>query len=287
MKILITGANGQLGRSLRTRLEAHEVLSLAHGDLDVTDAGACGGKMEAHRPDAVVHCAALTDTARCEKEPSLAREVNGIGTENVARACARFGARLVAISTNEVFDGAKSSPYTEDDRPNPLNAYALSKLDGESLAMAVHRDTMVVRTSWLYGAGYVNFNDKVLAAAGAGKPLAFVTDEVAAPTSTNELATAIRDMLESDAPPGVYHLANEGESSRYEWAREILRLARVDAPIDAVTTEELRANGYQGPRKAPYSVLANRRAAAMGIRLREWREALADHFEARATAHIS
>ena len=283
MKILITGANGQLGRSLVNALDGHhEVEDLGRPELDVTDPYCIAAWFDELRPGAVIHCAALTDTARCEHEPAAAREVNGIGTENVARACAAGAARLVAISTNEVFDGAKGSLYEEDDRPNPLNAYALSKLDGESLAMAVHRDTLVVRTSWLYGAGYVNFNEKVLAAVGEGKPLSFVTDEMATPTATDDLARAIVSLLEREAAPGVYHLTNEGEASRYDWAREILRLSgNGDVPVEQVTTAELRAKGYAGPQKPPYSVLANTKAAALGIRLRDWRDALAGYFAAR------
>src|SRR5262245_15372449 len=241
MKIIITGANGQLGRSLQA-VAGHDFVPLGHEKLDITSLGACIDALEVNRPAAVVHCAAMTDTARCEKEPGRAREVNGIGTENVAKACARVGARLVAVSTNEVFDGAKSTPYAEGDNPHPLNAYAHSKLDGEALATARHVDTIIVRTAWLDGTGYVNFNEKVLSAAEEGRPLSFVTDEVAAPTATDDLARGIVALLEREAAPGVYHLANKGEVSRYDWAREILRLAaHGDMPVVAVTTEELRA----------------------------------------------
>lgn len=282
MKILITGANGQLGRSLQA-VNWHEFVPLAHAQLEITSLGACIDALEANRPAAVVHCAAMTDTARCEKEPGRAREVNGIGTENVAKASARVGARFVAVSTNEVFDGSKTSPYEEDEAPHPLNAYSHSKLDGEALALARHVDTIVVRTSWLYGVGYMNFNEKVLSAVKEGRPLSFVTDEVAAPTATDDLARGIVALLERDAAPGVYHLANEGEASRHDWALEILRLSgHGDTPVEAVTTSELRAKGYTGPQKPPNSVLANTKAAGLGIRLRDWRDALAEYFAARA-----
>jgi dTDP-4-dehydrorhamnose reductase len=282
MKILITGAGGQLGRSLQA-VEGHALVPMAYAQLDVTSLGACIDALEAHRPSAVIHCAAMTDTTRCEKEPSRAREVNGIGTENVAKACARVGARLIAVSTNEVFDGAKGTPYSEEDAPHPLNAYAHSKLDGEALATARHVDTLVVRTSWLYGRGYVNFAEKVLSAAGGGRPLSFVTDEVAAPTATDDLAQAIVGLVEREASPGIYHLANEGEASRYEWATEVLKLAGIEARVAPVTTDELRARGYEGPRKPAFSVLANTRAAALGIRMRDWRAALADYFSVRVS----
>ena len=279
MRILITGGGGQLGRSLVRSLHGHDVAAHSHRDLDVSDAASVAAAFERVRPEAVVHCAALTDTNRCESDPELARAVNAVGTENVARACAHAGARLVAVSTNEVFDGERTSPYAEQDATGPLNAYAASKREGEQLAAAANPATIIVRTSWLYGDGGNNFIEKVLAAARAGRPLSFVTDEVASPTSTEDLAEAIRALIETDAPPGIYHLANEGAASRYDWACEILRLAGVDANVDAVTTAELRARGYAGPRKPAYSVLANTRAAALGITLRPWREALAAYME--------
>jgi|CXWL01.1.fsa_nt_gi dTDP-4-dehydrorhamnose reductase len=282
MKILITGASGQLGRSLLRTLTAHDVMGLGRADLDVTDPACIEEWVRTETPDAVIHCAALTDTTRCEKEPALARQINDLGSENVAAACARVGARLVAISTNEVFDGTQTTPYAEDARPNPLNAYALSKLDGEVLAAARHVDTLIVRASWLYGTGYVNFNEKVLSAAKEGRPLSFVTDEIATPTATDDLAAAIGALLGGEAPPGIYHLSNEGEASRYDWAVEVLRLAGSSStPVAAVTTPELRANGYTGPAKPPYSVLANTRAAAIGITLRPWKAALAAYFASR------
>jgi dTDP-4-dehydrorhamnose reductase len=283
VKILITGARGQLGRSLLRRLASHQTVALNRAGLDVTSLTACIEALERHRPDAVVHCAALTDTARCEREPGLAREVNGIGAEHVAQASARAGARLVAISTNEVFDGCQSTPYDEQARPNPLNAYAVSKLDGELLATARHPDTLIVRASWLYGEGYANFNEKVLAAAHEGRPLSFVTDEIATPTSTDDLATSIAALLEKAAAPGIYHLPNEGFCSRYEWAIELLRLSGIDpSQVEAVTTAELRTNGYAGPMKPPFSALSNTRGTAIGVRLRPWKDALAAYFAARA-----
>jgi dTDP-4-dehydrorhamnose reductase len=285
MQILITGAGGQLGRELQRALAGHDVTALARAQLDVCDAEAVRAAVERARPEAVVHCAALTDTTRCEREPELAVAVNAGGAENVARACAAAGARLLAISTNEVFDGETGAPYAEDDEPSAVNAYGRSKLEGERRARAAHADTLVVRAAWLYGEGEANFIEKVRAAARAGRTLRFVTDEVATPTADADLATALRALLERQAPAGVYHLTNEGEASRYDWAAEILRLSRIDAPIERVTTAELRAGGYAGPRKPRYSVLANTRAAALGVTLRPWQEALAA-FVARERARV-
>ena len=289
MRILITGGEGQLAQALmaagRARSRVGDDVSLGRRDLDVTDAARVLRAIVDAAPAVVVHCAALTDTTRCEREPDAADAVNARGTENVARACAAVGARLVAISTDEVFDGDKGAPYAEDDEPAAINAYGRSKLQGERLALAAHADTLVVRTSWVYGGGAANFVAKVLAAAHAGRPLRFVTDEVASPTSAADLAVAVRALIEREAPPGVYHLTNEGEASRYAWACEILRLVRVGGvPVAPVTTEELRASGYDGPRKPPYSVLANTRARALGITLRPWREALAAWLATRPKA---
>ena len=280
MRILITGGEGQLGRALQRCLSGYDVVALSHHQLDVADAAAFDSSVAAHTPNIVIHTAALTDTMRCEREPQLANAINGTGAENAAKACANNAAKLVAISTNEVFDGATDEAYLESDAPNPVSAYGRSKLLGERCARAIVRENaIVVRTSWLYGDGANNYVAKVLGAARSGRPLRFATDEIASPTCTADLADAIRELIERDALAGIYHLTNSGEASRYEWAREIVRLAAIDSDITPVTTEELRAGGYDGPTKPPYSTLANTRATSLGITLRPWREALATHFE--------
>lgn len=278
MNILITGAHGQLGRSLQPALRKHTLIAFSHATLDVTDGPAVDAAITGHRPDAVVHCAALTDTARCERDPEAAQAVNAQGADKVARACARAGARLIAVSTNEVFDGEAAAPYEEDAPAHAINAYGASKLEGERLAAAACADTLIVRTSWLYGEAGNNFVEKVRTAARAGGPLRFVADEIATPTCSTDLASAIAGLIEKGAPAGVYHLVNEGEASRYDWAIEALRLSGLSGVhVERVTTAELRAGGYEGPRKPPYSVLANTRARALGITLRPWRDALADY----------
>jgi dTDP-4-dehydrorhamnose reductase len=282
-RIVITGGDGQLGRSVAAALRpfGHEVIAEPHATLDVTDPNSVRRRVDANT-QYVVHCAALTDTTRCEREPELADAVNAVGTENVARACAQSGATLIAISSNEVFDGSADAPYDEDDAPAPLNAYARSKLDGEQRALDANPNTLVVRTSWLYGeGGSTNFVEKVKAAAGAKQKLRFVTDEIATPTYTRDLADAIvamiHLMIDGEPLSGVFHLANDGEASRYDWAGAIVESLGINPEIEAVTTADLRAAGYDGPVKPAYSVLANTRAAALRIRLRPWREALAGY----------
>lgn len=288
MRILITGGNGQLGRALQRALAKHDVTAVGHADLDVSDAALVAAVIVEAAPDAVIHCAALTDTARCEREPELADAINARGAGYVAQAAAAVHAMLVAVSTNEVFDGAATEPYSESAATNPVSAYGRSKAEGERLVTEAHGDAMIVRTSWVYGDGGANFVEKVRAAAAEGRPLRFVDDELATPTSAADLAEAIRALVEATAPGGVYHLANEGAASRYEWAEETVRLTGFAAmPIERVTTAELRAAGYDGPVKPAYSVLANARARGLGIVLPPWRAALAAHIARAARARVA
>lgn len=280
MRVLITGAGGQLGRDLQRALAGHELRPLSHGELDITDAHAVGQAIEAFRPDIVLHAAALTDTTRCELEQEAAHAVNAVAAQNVAVACARAGAAMVYVSTNEVFDGTKSAPYLESDQPDPVNAYGRSKLEGERLVQAALDRYCIVRTAWLYGHGSHHFASKVLVWAESGE-LTGVTDEIATPTWTRDLARAIARLLETNRY-GVYHLTNAGEASRWEWAQEILRLAgKPGVRLRPITTEEFRASlpaDAVAPEKPPYSVLANTAAAALAIELRPWQEALAEYF---------
>jgi dTDP-4-dehydrorhamnose reductase len=272
MRIFVTGSRGQLGRELMSAFRGHVVDGGDLPEFDITDGDAVRRAIEAARPDVVVHAAALTDTRLCEDDPDLAHRVNGLGTRNVAQACVDAAA-LVYVSTNEVFDGRKGEHYVESDAPNPINAYGRSKLEGEEQARALVERLHVVRTAWLYGGGR-DFPSKILAAASTQSELTLVTDEVATPTLARDLAEAIARLLETEAC-GVYHLTNSGECSRYDWAREVLRLAgRADVVLKPSTLSEY--NPY--PPKPSYTVLRNEAGARLGITLRPWQDALTEHF---------
>jgi dTDP-4-dehydrorhamnose reductase len=198
--------------------------------------------------------------------------VNGEGARHVAEACCETGAVMLHVSTNEVFDGEKGAPYEEQDVPNPVNEYGRSKLAGEQAVREALDEHFIVRTSWLYGPGRVSFPEKVLERARADGRLRLVTDETASPTWTHDLAEAIARLVRTEAF-GTYHLVNGGQCSRAEWGREVIRLAGIDVPV-----EETTQAAFGLPfRKPVVSTLANTRAAALGIVLRPWAIALADH----------
>lgn len=273
MRLLITGGRGQLGRALQAALGDHEVLAPGHAELDVTDAEQVRSAIDGFRPDLLIHAAAWTDTAGCEAEPDRALLVNGEGTRIVAAACAAVGAAMLYVSTNEVFDGEKAEPYREEDAPNPINVYGRSKLEGERHVQSLLERHHIVRTSWLYGPGRASFPEKIVKAARGQGRLRLVTDEVASPTWTVDLAAAIARLI-GTSDWGVYHVTNEGYCSRIEWALEVLRLAGLaGAPMEPTAQSEFGA-AY---RKPPFSALANVNAARLGIRPRHWREALEEH----------
>ena len=274
MRILITGGRGQLGRELQQALSAETVLAQDLPELDVTDAVAVGRAVGQFRPHVVIHAAAHTDTAGCEADPELAMRVNGEGTRQVALACRQAEAAMLYVSTNEVFDGQKGEAYLESDEPEPINAYGRSKLTGERYVQSILDRFYIVRTAWLYAAGGDNFPAKVLQAAANEGELRFVTDEVASPTWARDLTQAIAGLI-SQAAYGIYHLTNSGCCSRYQWAQRVLELAgRGDVALRPVVQAE-----YGVPyRKPPYTELANRATAALGIVLRPWQEALQEYF---------
>jgi dTDP-4-dehydrorhamnose reductase len=277
MRVLITGGKGQLGQALQRALTRHEVSAPAHSDLDITSSTAIHSVVHEFRPDIVINCAALTDTAAAERDPDAALAVNGEGARNVAAA----GVPVVYLSTNEVFDGTKGEAYDEDDAPNPINEYGRSKHAGEEAVRETTDNHFIVRTSWVYGPGRVSFPEKIIERALKDGRIRGVTDEIASPTWTNDLAAAIEKLIGTEEY-GTYHLAGEGSCSRLEWAEEVLRLAAIDVATEAATQAD-----FDLPFRKPIdSTLANKRAAALGVTLRPWLEALAEHVKTRQVTDL-
>ncbi len=271
MRVFVTGCKGQLGRALNDALTTHAVAGCDLPDTDITERPAITAAIEEYAPDVVIHAAAWTDVDGCARNPQRAYEVNGLGTQNVALACASCGAAMVYISTNEVFEGEASRPYREWDPPRPINAYGRSKAAGEWFTRHLLRRFYIVRTAWLYARGGSNFPHRIIELADELGRLRVVTDEVGNPTFAPDLAAALAALIETGAY-GVYHVTNAGYASRYDFAREILRVAgRGDVPVEEITLDAFERDSTP-PHFAP---LANTAAGALGIQLRPWQEALA------------
>lgn len=271
MNILITGAKGQLGSALQTRLQAdHQVTGVDIDTLDIVDFTAVQATVAELQPDVILNCAAWTDVDACANDPEKAILSNGYGAQNLAVAAYAIGAAIVQISSNEVFDGKHHRPYYEYDMPNPINPYGYSKYVGEQSVRATNPRHYIVRTSWLFAHGGRNFIQAILGAAQAGKSLRVVTDEIANPTYTDDLATAIVALL-ATGRYGTYHLANEGSVSRWQFARYVLDTAGMgDLEIARISSHE-----WQRASMPPvYSGLANLSAKRLGITLRDWQAAV-------------
>lgn len=273
MRVLITGANGMLGRDLQAALAGHDVTVLARADLDVTDAAAVATVVRGH--DAVVNCAAYTKVDDAETHEDLAYAVNAIGPANLAVACAETGARLVTVSTDYVFDGNATEPYAEDLPRDPINAYGRTKAAGEELALAAHPSgTYVVRTAWLYGRHGPNFAQTMLNLAKSKESWSVVDDQLGQPTWTADLAAQIVTLLEAGAPAGIYHGTNSGQATWFEFARAVLEESGLD-PERITPTDS--ASFVRPAARPSYSVLGHDAWAAAGIaEMRPWRAALAD-----------
>jgi len=283
--VVVVGATGGLGSDCVEAFRADGVVGLAHGDLEITDPANIAATLDRHRPTIVVNTAAFHNVPKCETEAEAAYRVNAIAPRRLAEACAQRGARLVHVSTDYVFDGAKGAPYVETDRPNPLNVYAQSKLAGEYGVLSVDGGHQVVRSSGLYGvqpcrAKGGNFVDTMYKVAKEKPEVRVVQDEVLTPTFNADLAAQIR-VVALEGAPGLYHATNQGHCSWYEFARAIWELGGLTTPLHPTSVKEFAA-----PVKRPfYSVLENAALKAQGLdRMRPWREALADYMRRRAAA---
>lgn len=285
MRLLVTGAGGQLGHDVVAAAEraGDDVFAAPHATLDVTDRDAVVGAIATWRPDAVVNCAAWTAVDACESDPDRAFLANGLAVRWVAEGCARVGAHLVQISTDYVFDGTLARPYREWDDTNPQSVYGASKLAGEREALALGVAATVVRTSWVCGEHGANMMRTVMRLAGSGDDraddtpgrLAFVDDQRGHPTMTADLAPMLR-RLALDRRSGVHHVTNQGAVSWFEFAKAVVSaMGRDPAIVRPIASSEL-----DPPRPAPRpanSVLDNTVLRGAGIpMLRDFRTPLAE-----------
>jgi dTDP-4-dehydrorhamnose reductase len=258
-RVLITGAGGQLGRALRESFADDDVVALGHGDWDV--ASPASYELSEGGFDLVLHTAAWTDVDGAEDDPQDASAVNVGGTAHVVA----LGAPLVLFSTDYVFDGRKREPYVESDAPNPLSAYGRTKLHAEA---AAGPDAWIVRTSWTFGPTGRNFVRTMLDLAAERDEVAVVDDQRGAPTYVGHLAAAVRELVDSDAPRGTWHVTAEGDCTWADFAEAIFAEAGLETRVRRISTAEL---ARPAPRPA-YSVLRSERPDAP--RLPHWREGL-------------
>jgi len=271
MRVLVTGAGGQLGRELCAMAGGSaEVIGLERSALDVTDLARCREAVGAYRPDAVIHAAAYTAVDRAEVEPDEAFRVNAAGTRNMALAAREGRAKFCYISTDYVFDGRAAAPYNEYDAPNPLNVYGKSKLAGERLAQSLTDRWFVVRTSWVYGANGANFVKTMLRLGAERGRVQVVADQTGSPTWAKDLAVFLLALVSTEAY-GIYHAANAGHCSWYEFAKAIFEEKGMPVEVVPCTTEE-----FPRPARRPaYSVLDGAAVRYNGLpAMRHWREAL-------------
>jgi dTDP-4-dehydrorhamnose reductase len=282
---VVVGATGQLGSDCVDAFAGEAVTGLDHAAFELTDAAAMQAVLARLRPKVVVNAAAFHNVPRCEAEPDAAYAVNAIAPRALARCCTDLGARLVHVSTDYVFDGAKGAPYVETDRPVPLNVYATSKLAGEYGVLAAGGTHQVVRSSGLYGlrpcrAKGGNFVDTMCRLARERPVVRVVDDEVLTPTFTADLAAQIR-VLALAGPPGLFHATAQGECSWYAFARVVFDVLGLGTPLEPTTVA-----AFASPVRRPfYSVLDNAALRAAGLdRMRSWRAALEDYLARRTSA---
>ncbi len=275
MKALVTGGRGMLGRTLLRELTDFELVPADLPECDITNPVGFDALLRREKPDAVIHCAAMTNVDKCEELPERAFDVNGWGTYNVARSCRRHGARLIAISTDYVFDNGTGAAADESaDLPHGRTVYGKSKSAGETFVRAVCPDHVICRIAWLYGFGGPSFVHTMLRLAdGTRGELKVVDDQRGNPTSALAVARGLRRILKRPEIRGTVHMTCEGEASWADFAEEIFRLKGIGQKVRRCTTEEY-------PRPAPrpkYSCLDNGALRRLGLPpMPHWKDALAE-----------
>jgi len=275
-KVIVTGSSGGLGSELCRQIEDRwpgsaipfdrSIADLSHPEEIEKGLKNIGGE------DVIIHSAAMTDVDGCEKDIESARKINVLATQSIAEMAKRKGARLVFISSDYVFDGKKEAPYLEGDAPNPLNVYGRTKLEGEGITAQLD-DSLIVRTSWLYGKTGKNFVKTMLALGEKGGPLKVVDDQVGAPTYYPDLAEAILKMVDKEVT-GTVHISNSGSCSWFKFAKAIFEEKGMDVKVLPVPSSE-----FPRPAKRPANsrLDCGRYAGIAGKPLRDWRDALKEY----------
>lgn len=277
MKILVTGASGQLGYDVLKELQRRNIECLGAGSqqFDITDFAAAHKFIADYCPDAVIHCSAYTAVDKAEGDIECCRSVNALGTENIARICHEIAAKMIYISTDYVFPGTGEQFYEVDDETGPTNVYGLTKLEGEQALRQILKEYFIVRISWVFGCSGNNFVKTMLKLGKTHSELNVVADQIGSPTYTADLALLLCDMAVTDKY-GIYHATNEGVCSWAEFAREIFSQAGMQVKVNPISTSEYSTRAVR-----PYnSRMSKDKLVKNGFaKLPSWQDALARYLQ--------
>ncbi len=286
MKVIVTGAHGMLGKDLVTLLQKnHDVFEGGTQNCNVLNYAQLEGVVSSYRPHVIIHAAAYTDVDQAESHQEAATQLNETGTKHVASVAKRYQTKIVYISTDYVFDGTKTRPYTEEDIPNPQGVYGRTKLQGEQQVQQIFNGNsadkqayLIVRTAWLYGRHGKNFVSAILQRAQTQQTLAVVHDQTGSPTYTKDLARGIIALVTHNAS-GIVHVTNSGYCTWYEFAKAILEFSGItEIIVKPIGTDELQR---PAPRPAFSCLDTSKFTALSGQKSRYWKEGLQEYFEER------
>lgn len=282
-KILLIGKTGQLGNEIMKDASSFgfKIFGFEKNEIDVKNEWQVKEKIEEIKPDILINTSAYHVLKACEENPLEAMLVNFIAVDKMARLCKKYGIKFVTYSTDYVFDGEKGSPYEENDNPNPLQMYGISKLAGEYAALNSHPDgTFIIRTCGLYGGKEGspekkgNFVLNIIKEVQNKDVIEVSSEQIVSPTYAGHLSKATLELLNSGAKPGIYHLVNDGYCSWFEFTKEIFKLANINVKVLPVN----RGGISGGVRRPKFSALKNTKAKALGIMLPSWQEGLKSYF---------
>jgi len=289
MRILVTGKNGQLGRSIQKTVNAdtkignnqspNEYIFVGREDLDLSSKSSISDYFGNNdKFDLIINCAAYTQVDKAEQEPELANQINHLAVKQLASIASNQLAKLLHISTDYVFDGESGKPYTEADTPNPINAYGRTKLAGEkALQTVMPMNAIVIRTSWLYSEYDNNFVSTMLKLGKERDEISVVNDQMGSPTYTADLADVILEIIkhkkfrDEGQSTQIYHYSNDGEISWYEFAKEIFKIEKIECEVNPITTQQ-----YPTPAKRPRNTLMNKDKIikVFNIKISNWKSSL-------------
>lgn len=286
-KLLLTGANGQLGRAIRKEY-GNEKVEFVNTDviqaegvdttLDITDINAVMSLVKQVKPDVIINCAAHTNVDKCEQEWDLAYKINAVGPRNLSIAAVETKAKMIHVSTDYVFEGNGTRPYTEFDAPNPISAYGKTKYEGEKFVKEFAQKYFILRTAWLYGDGK-NFVKTMLRLSETHDEVSVVCDQLGSPTSASELARMIH-YLEPTDNYGLFHATCEGDTNWADFTEEIFRLAGKNTKVNHVTSEQYAQMNPASAKRPAYSILENYMIKLTGdFRMADWKDAIAEYMK--------